>query len=74
MKNGYMYIQRVWQADDVVNLTMELPIRKIYANTAVREDAGQVSIMRGQLFMHLKAWIMENSYRHFAFAKMAIFK
>jgi hypothetical protein len=49
MKNGYMYIQRVWQADDVVDLTMELPIRKIYANTAVREDAGQVSIMRGPI-------------------------
>jgi hypothetical protein len=49
MKNGYMYIQRVWQADDVVDLTMKLPIRKIYANTAVREDAGQVSIMRGPI-------------------------
>ena len=47
MKNGYLYLKRNWGENDVVALTFDLPVRKIYANTNVREDEGCVALMRG---------------------------
>lgn len=38
-----------WGENDVVTLTFDLPVRKIYANTNVREDEGCVALMRGQV-------------------------
>ncbi len=49
MKDGYCYIERAWGKEDTVALSFELKPRKIYANTAVREDAGCVAVMRGPL-------------------------
>ena len=46
---GYIYIKRQWSEGDEIDFILELPIRKLYANTAVREDAGQVAIMRGPI-------------------------
>ena len=31
----------------MIELTFDLPVRKIYANTNVREDEGCVALMRG---------------------------
>ena len=38
VKDGYLYLKRNWGENDVVALTFDLPVRKIYANTNVRED------------------------------------
>lgn len=47
MKDGYLYLERTWGSDDEVTLVFAMPVRKIYANTKVREDVGCVAIMRG---------------------------
>lgn len=46
MKNGYLYIDRIWEKDDL-DLTFDLKVRKVYANQKVREDAGCTALMRG---------------------------
>ncbi len=48
-KDGYCYLERVWGKEDILEVSFDMRIRKIYANTAVREDAGCVALMRGPL-------------------------
>lgn len=47
MKDGYLYLERTWGSDDEVTLEFAMPVRKVYANTKVREDVGCVAILRG---------------------------
>ena len=47
MKDGYLYLERTWGSADEVTLEFAMPVRKVYANTKVREDVGCVAIMRG---------------------------
>lgn len=49
MKNGYLYLNRIWGAEDVVSLEFAMPVRKVYANTKVRENIGCVALVRGPL-------------------------
>lgn len=47
MKDGYFYLKRNWGENDEIILRFDLPVRKVYANTNVREDEGCVALMRG---------------------------
>ena len=49
IKSGYMYIKRKWEDSDEIRLTFSMPPRRIYANQKVRQNVGQVAIMRGPL-------------------------
>lgn len=49
LSDGYVYLNRSWKSGDTVYLALEMPVEKIYANTAVRADAGCVALMRGPL-------------------------
>lgn len=49
IKDGYLYLNRKWGSADEVVLEFEMPVRKVYANTKVRENIGCVAIMRGPL-------------------------
>ena len=49
IEDGYFYLSRTWQTDDKVELLFSMPVRKIYCNTAVRENEGCVALMRGPL-------------------------
>ena len=46
-KDGYLYIHRIWADADSIEIRFALPVRKIYANQKVIEDAGCVALMRG---------------------------
>lgn len=45
--DGYLYVKRSWGGADVVSLEFELPVRRLYADTRVRENIGCVALMRG---------------------------
>lgn len=47
--DGYAYINREWNEDDEVALRFTMPVRRVYCNTLVRENIGQVALMRGPL-------------------------
>ncbi len=49
LQDGYAVIDRAWQPGDEIRLMFDMPVRRVYANAAVRADAGQVALMRGPL-------------------------
>lgn len=48
-KDGYLEFTRKWGEKDVITLDFPIPVRKIYANQRVREDAGCVALIRGAM-------------------------
>lgn len=49
LRDGYLYVNRTWKAGDILEFSFDLPVRRIYANPLVREDAGRIALMRGPL-------------------------
>jgi DUF1680 family protein len=49
VRDGYAYINRTWSEGDQVHFVFNLPVRRIYSNTLVRQNIGRVSIMRGPI-------------------------
>jgi DUF1680 family protein len=47
--SGYLAIQREWRDGDQVEYEMEMPIRPVFANPAVRLLEGRIAIQRGPL-------------------------
>ena len=45
--DGYVRVTRDWQAGDVIDLELELAVRRVRANPRIREDAGKVALARG---------------------------
>ena len=46
---GYLSLRRRWEPGDVVELALELPLRRVLAHPAVTELAGRVALERGPL-------------------------
>ncbi len=49
LRKGYLYLSRIWKESDVVDIQFDMPVRKVFANQQVRENAGCVTLMRGPL-------------------------
>jgi hypothetical protein len=47
--HGYATLHRRWTSGDVVQLTLDMPVRHIKANSQVEADKGRVALMRGPL-------------------------
>lgn len=48
-KDGYIYIERHWQDDDVVEISLDMTVKRMRANPNVRSTAGKVALQRGPL-------------------------
>ena len=48
-ERGYMRVHRRWQAGDVLSLTFDMPVERIYANPDVLADQGRVALKRGPI-------------------------
>jgi len=46
---GYARIRRTWADGDRIDLTLDMPIRRIVAHPSVTEDAGRVALQRGPI-------------------------
>ncbi|MBQ4200032.1 MAG: glycoside hydrolase family 127 protein, partial [Kiritimatiellae bacterium] len=46
---GYCAITRGWKAGDVVDVVMNMPVRRIKAHEKVKEDKGRLAVERGPL-------------------------
>lgn len=53
--DGYVHLQREWQAGDVVELELPMPVRRVYANDKVKDDVGKVALMRGPVVYCMEA-------------------
>jgi DUF1680 family protein len=49
MANGYAKIRREWKSGDSIELSMPMPVRRILADSRVKDDAGLVALERGPL-------------------------
>jgi len=49
MNKGYVSIERIWDNNDIVELILDMPVEKIYANPQVRENIGKVALQRGPI-------------------------
>ena len=46
-KDGYLYFSGEWRDGEHLSIEFPMPVRKIYCNTAVRENENCVALMRG---------------------------
>lgn len=53
-KKGYSRIEREWKSGDTVEIAFPMPIERIVANPAVREDIGHVALQRGPIIYCLE--------------------
>ena len=44
---GYLGIEREWRDGDTIELKLPMPVRRVYANPEVPQDAGRVALQRG---------------------------
>lgn len=49
VSRGYLYLNRSWQEGDTLTLTLPMPVRRVYGNPQVRQQAGKVALQRGPL-------------------------
>ncbi len=49
LRQGYAPIARSWKTGDVVELSLPMPIRRVLANPAIKDDVGRTAIERGPL-------------------------
>ncbi|WP_175639286.1 glycoside hydrolase family 127 protein [Metabacillus schmidteae] len=49
LKNGYVYINRNWKAEDTVELVFPMVIERIQSNPQVRQNVGKVALQRGPI-------------------------
>lgn len=53
-KKGYSRIEREWKSGDTVEVAFPMPIERIVANPAVRENIGHVALQRGPIIYCLE--------------------
>ena len=46
---GFASIQRRWQKGDVIELTLPMPVRRVVADSRVKDNDGRVALVRGPL-------------------------
>ncbi len=49
LENGYVFIDRIWEKGDKINLSLPMPVRRVKANDQVKEDRNSVALQRGPL-------------------------
>lgn len=54
MKDGYAYLSGLSEEGDNIEVTFDMPVRRIYANTCARKDAGKVAVARGPIVYALE--------------------
>ncbi|MHA4742393.1 glycoside hydrolase family 127 protein [Dyadobacter sp. MSC1_007] len=47
IEKGYIKLNRKWKKGDVVELTLDMPVRKVVSNENIKSNAGKVAIERG---------------------------
>jgi DUF1680 family protein len=49
LEHGYVTLDRAWRAGDTVTLAFAMPVRRILAHPAVKDDLGRLAVERGPL-------------------------
>jgi len=49
LRHGYAVLPRTWRKGDVVEMTLPLDVRRVVANSHVKDDLGKVALQRGPI-------------------------
>jgi len=49
IQNGYAVLSKMWKKNDVVEVRLPMEVRKVVANTRVKDDIGKVALQRGPI-------------------------
>ena len=49
LEKGFVRIRREWKKGDIIGLRLPMPVRRVVADEAVKDDAGKVALERGPL-------------------------
>jgi DUF1680 family protein len=49
LENGYISLRRKWRSNDLIELILPMPNRRVVAHDLVKEDSGKVAIQRGPI-------------------------
>ncbi|MFT3680238.1 MAG: glycoside hydrolase family 127 protein [Ferruginibacter sp.] len=55
IENGYAVLDRNWKKGDVVEMNLDMSVRKVYASQKLTDDIGKVALQRGPL-MYCAEW------------------
>ena len=56
LQNGYVALSRSWKNGDVIELKLPMPVRRIQANSQVKDDEGKLAFERGPVVYCLEGW------------------
>ena len=56
LHNGYAVLPRTWRKGDVVEMTLPLAVRRVVANSQVKDDLGKVALQRGPV-VYCAEWL-----------------
>jgi uncharacterized protein len=49
LENGYVSLRRKWRSNDLIELILPMPNRRVVAHDLVKEDTGKVALQRGPI-------------------------
>jgi DUF1680 family protein len=59
IENGYAVLNRKWKKDDVIEMMLPMPVRKVVANNKIAENQGKIALQRGPI-MYCAEWVDNN--------------
>lgn len=49
LDNGYVRLDRIWKAGDVIELNLPMPVQQVVASEIVKADRGRIALQRGPI-------------------------
>jgi len=49
LTKGYAGIRRLWERDNRIEISLDMPVERVYSHPNIRENAGKVALQRGPL-------------------------
>jgi DUF1680 family protein len=59
IENGFAVLNRTWGKNDLIEVNLPMEVRRVVANTNVKNDIGKVALQRGPI-MYCAEWIDNN--------------
>lgn len=70
-EHGYVTIDRTWEKDDVVRLSLPMPVERVYAHPKVKANVGRVALQRGPVVFCLEGTDNDGQVRNLTLPKDA---
>jgi len=59
IKNGYAVLNRKWKKNDLIEVKLPMQVRRVVANSQVKNDIGKIALQRGPI-MYCAEWLDNN--------------